>query len=296
MKNSVSLYLMGLTWLNWRIATISGANLLQQPFNNTFKSRSLKAIDWCALNCPKGPNIACTLKGDCLTIAAPCQFLKLDKARLLDLHNQLRNLFATGNEPQAKGLQVADMMVVEWDDDLAFTASCNLKTCPSSMEHDTCHITPNFMTSGQNLAWAAGVTDCSEQSLKMVHNWYNEVRELSADQLHSWGKSFQFQSGTGHFTQLIWSKVTHIGCAAFEKDLESGRKECMMACNYGPTGNVLGRAMFKEGPPTSACPRGLVANSKHAGLCGAARRNRSFLEAVGAAFPCIVALQRMFSG
>lgn len=186
MKISVSLYLMGLTWLNWGPIGISG-HLYQQPFN-TFRSRGLKAIDWCSLSCPKGPNIACTLQGDCLNIAAPCKLLQLDEVKLLDKHNELRwlilslsfllirtsvvrNLFASGNEPRADGLQVADMLAVQWDNDLAFTASCNLKTCPSSMEHDQCHITPTFKTSGQNLAWASGVPDCMEQSLKMVQSW-----------------------------------------------------------------------------------------------------------------------------
>lgn len=133
----------------------------------------------------------------------------------------------------------------------------------------------------------------NQLSLKLCR--YNEVNTLSVDQLRSWGECYQFQSGTGHFTQVIWSQVSHIGCAAFEKDLDGGRKECMMACNYGPAGNTMGRGMFKEGRAASACPEGLKANSKHAGLCGAARRNKSSLEAVGAAFLCIAALQKIAS-
>lgn len=205
MKISVTLYLMGLTWLSGGSVIVSG-NLTQQPFNtkvlleqhnSVLRSRRSEesepeGIDWCNLSCGKTPNIACTFHGDCLNIDEPCQLLLVDHVRLLDIHNELRwliltvdcsflmilsnvvrNLFATGNEPRTEGLQVADMMALQWDDNLAFTASCNLKSskCTPDVKSDDCHITPTFTTSSQNIAWAAGVPDCLKETLKMVQTW-----------------------------------------------------------------------------------------------------------------------------
>lgn len=118
---------------------------------------------------------------------------------------------------------------------------------------------------------------------------YDEVDTLTAQQIRSLSQNFQARSSMlRRFTLMIWAEVTHIGCAAYGKTLKDGRKECMLTCNYGPAGNKMGRRMFTEGAPASACPEGLAANSKHTGLCGKARRNKLSLAAVGAAFLGIV--------
>lgn len=70
----------------------------------------------------------------------------------------------------------------------------------------------------------------------------------------------------GHFTQLAWANVTHIGCALYSRNVDG--TSCMLACNYGPAGNWLGQPMFREGQPASACPNGLGPSSKYPGLCG----------------------------
>ena len=43
----------------------------------------------------------------------------------------------------------------------------------------------------------------------------------------------------GHYTQLIWSGTTHVGCA-----IETRADQSLLACRYAPPGNVDGRAPF----------------------------------------------------
>ena len=71
----------------------------------------------------------------------------------------------------------------------------------------------------------------------MFSGRYNEIS------LYSY-KSPSFSTATGHFTQMIWKKSTHIGCAA-AKSKKTGR--VYIACNYWPRGNVLGK--FKDNVP-----------------------------------------------
>lgn len=66
------------------------------------------------------------------------------------------------------------MMMLDWDDGLAFTAHCNLKECPKTMEHDKCRITEKFQNAGQNLAWKSSTKktlDCVSSCDRMVFKW-----------------------------------------------------------------------------------------------------------------------------
>lgn len=41
----------------------------------------------------------------------------------------------------------------------------------------------------------------------------------------------------GHYTQLIWSGTTHVGCA-----IERRGDQSLLACRYAPPGNIDGRS------------------------------------------------------
>lgn len=158
---------------------------------HSFISRGFESVDWCKLSCKGEENIACTHKGQCLTPVGTCKFLTVNKQEILDEHNKFRligrktmflfiircicrNLFAMGEDPRTGGLKVANMMWLDWDDGLAFTAHCNLKECPKKMEHDKCRITEKFKFAGQNLAWQSSTDqslNCITSSPKMVFRW-----------------------------------------------------------------------------------------------------------------------------
>lgn len=93
----------------------------------------------------------------------------------------------------------------------------------------------------------------------------------------------------GHFTQLAWATITHVGCALYEM-LDGEEMNCMLACNYGPGGNLHGASMFKEGAPASACPKGVSPNSKYPGLCGGGANTLHILSPLFI-FPIVVILQ-----
>ena len=67
-------------------------------------------------------------------------------------------------------------------------------------------------------------------------------------------------TATGHFTQIIWAEVTHLGCARAEWN---GRQE--LVCNYGPVGNIRNQPIYLSGPQCSKCPKGC--STMYKGLC-----------------------------
>jgi pathogenesis-related protein 1 len=47
----------------------------------------------------------------------------------------------------------------------------------------------------------------------------------------------------GHFTQVMWAKSTHVGCARAECP-DQTKRTFVAVCNYGPGGNIVGRYPF----------------------------------------------------
>ncbi|XP_050316006.1 scoloptoxin SSD552-like [Anthonomus grandis grandis] len=226
-----------------------------------------KDFDWCTLNCQQENHIACVHKGQCKPIS-PCTVPKFDPAEIVEEHNKLRNKFAKGETTQAPGVTASNMIALDWDWDLAFLATCNLKKCEDSMKHDHCHVTETHKSAGQNLAWTKGFKDpCEKRITNMVNDWFDEIKPLTADQIKALTSNFQMPPMAGHFTQLVWAEITHVGCALTSKD-DGTSTICTLACNYGPAGNILTDSMFKEGAAASACSNGLSANAKYPGLCG----------------------------
>ncbi|KAK6528255.1 hypothetical protein TWF281_009502 [Arthrobotrys megalospora] len=50
-----------------------------------------------------------------------------------------------------------------------------------------------------------------------------------------------FSMETGHFTQLVWTNTTQLGCARKECGGEGEAPGWFIACEYSPHGNVLGQ-------------------------------------------------------
>tara|TARA_R110002096_G_scaffold171490_6_gene344594 strand:+ start:60336 stop:61082 length:747 start_codon:yes stop_codon:yes gene_type:complete len=79
---------------------------------------------------------------------------------------------------------------------------------------------------GENLTFFAPV---GSQSPKGVANgWYSEVQQYDFN-------NGQFDFQTGHFTQVVWTSTTELGC---------GVSRCnggeIWVCNYNPPGNMMG--------------------------------------------------------
>ncbi|MCA9579714.1 MAG: CAP domain-containing protein [Polyangiales bacterium] len=78
----------------------------------------------------------------------------------------------------------------------------------------------------------------SHDASYVVSAWYEEVSAY--DYAHP-----GFSMNTGHFTQVVWSESTELGCGVAVCD--GGET---WVCNYGPPGNVTGRFPANVRPAT----------------------------------------------
>ena len=77
---------------------------------------------------------------------------------------------------------------------------------------------------GENLYMCSGKVATGEMA---TTDWYNEIK------MHNFRKDFQ--SGTGHFTQVVWKGTEEVGFGVANK----GNTYCVVA-NYYPPGNFVG--------------------------------------------------------
>ena len=90
---------------------------------------------------------------------------------------------------------------------------------------------------GENLFFSLSDLPKDPSAVEIVGAWYNETKLYN----------FQnpgFQSGTGHFTQVVWKATTTIGVGV----ASSGGKNIVVV-NYSPIGNVQGQYEKNVLPP-----------------------------------------------
>lgn len=85
---------------------------------------------------------------------------------------------------------------------------------------------------GENLAAATTGTVTEADAVKL---WYDELCNTSP-----LGCQQQFSSNTGHYTQVVWSSSTALGCGK-GSTTASGATQDMWVCWYCPSGNVGGQ-------------------------------------------------------
>lgn len=83
----------------------------------------------------------------------------------------------------------------------------------------------------------------------------------------------------GHYTQMLWSETTEIGCAAgyYTTHTKYGNRtkkwhHLLLVCNYGPGGNYISLPVYKVGKPAADCPANLARNKRFPGLCGVSKK------------------------
>ncbi|KAF8764846.1 CRISP/Allergen/PR-1-like [Argiope bruennichi] len=195
----------------------------------------------------KEPNEECDLQESEVTEA--------DKKMILKTHNEFRMKIATGNESGMP--KASNMMEIVWDDELASIAQKWADQCTFRHDCFDCRKVERFPV-GQNIYTISSTGRAESGHWKeMTEGFYEEVKDFDKNVI----KSFKPNSAYGHFTQLAWAETWLIGCgeAVYKKD---GENKSLLVCNYGPTGNIEGAEMYKEGEPCSDCPSGTCCCNK----------------------------------
>merc|ERR1711872_319330 len=99
---------------------------------------------------------------------------------------------------------------------------------------------------------------------KAVTNWYSEVEKPGFDSSNI--SPFQYVSGAGHYTQVVWADTSAVGCGLVNYK-DGFWFSTLIACNYAVGGNMMGGTMYEAGTGCSNCPSGTSCDSTFNSLC-----------------------------
>lgn len=118
---------------------------------------------------------------------------------------------------------------LRWSADLARDAArwADRLAAAGMLQHDGAN-----RSEGENL-WMG--TRGAYRVEEMVAGWANEKALLR--RLRSWQDNYH---RVGHYTQMIWSGTTAVGCA-----LSKGRSFEVLVCRYDPPGNVWNQSPYR---------------------------------------------------
>lgn len=142
-------------------------------------------------------------------------------ARLLAAQNRARA--EAGVRPMIWNAQLATDAKV-WADKLAETGR---------FEHSPDE--PGVEPQGENL-WAG--TPGAYPPESMIGLWVAEKRDYKSGVFPNNSRSGDVRN-VGHYTQLIWSETTQVGCS-----MTRGQREEILVCRYSAPGNVMGRRVI----------------------------------------------------
>lgn len=145
-----------------------------------------------------------------------------DARDYVDAHNAVR---AAVQRPADYPGPWAPVPPVAWSDEVASDAQAWAEHLRKSMK---CGLTHSDTRDGENLA--GGKKMDAEDAVRM---WAGDM-----DRYH-YSPKYEFEPRSGHYTQLVWRKTTHIGCAR----ATCGRNS-VVVCRYRPAGNRIGKAPY----------------------------------------------------
>ncbi|XP_022240530.1 venom allergen 3-like [Limulus polyphemus] len=202
----------------------------------------------------RGQNSQCAISGR--MISPP------EAQEIVHVHNTLRQRIALGNENRGSQTPASNMREMYWDDELARLAQRLADQCIFKHDCSRCRKVERFNV-GQNMASVASSFDDNTVDWKLIiNNWYDQVKIFRANYINP----FRFVPGTGHFSQVVWADTYKVGCG-YTHYYKNGKSMKLFVCNYGPTGNVLRDAMYKQGTSCSECPHGTSCSRNYRGLC-----------------------------
>merc|ERR1712227_1131541 len=226
--------------------------------------------DYCAQS---SGHTMCKYAGPSNDCAAKTEVRELSdsaKQAILDKHNELRRRVAKGEETggiNAPQPGATNMKKMFWNTELEAIAQRWSDQC--TFGHDSERNKLDGTSVGQNAYWGASTQQVSEADVqagvnKATQAWYDEVTNPGFDSTHI--NPYQFNSGTGHYTQVVWADSEELGCGLVYYKGDQ-YYETLVVCNYAKAGNFLGSAMYETGTACSNCPSGYTCDD---GLCAKA--------------------------
>jgi hypothetical protein len=130
------------------------------------KKNSILQNSTCSIKCGADKHSACDCK-----MTPPRTYISDDLVQfrqdILDKHNELRNKFASGEEPKTAGKKASNMMVLNYDLELEHIAKCHGGHIVS--DHDQCRLAHDKTPVGQNLAGSSSNTP--NYHMQGMQNW-----------------------------------------------------------------------------------------------------------------------------
>jgi len=184
-----------------------------------------------------------------------------EKKIIVDKHNALRRKIARGQDEVSHMPNAANMMELEWDDELAYIAQGWANQC--YWEHDKCRITKDgcFASVGQNLA-VDGHSSPNGKATNWdwaIQEWYDEVKDYNKENAEKYTSPGKNGAMVGHFTQVIWADTHKVGCGYVKfygsQPLGKAYYNNYYVCNYGRAGNTPNKPIYIVGKACSECPK-----------------------------------------
>lgn len=238
--------------------------------------------EYCKMKCPTVSDMhticqfKCRVAKDCVEYE---EYDLNDKERgtILHAHNMYRQKLASGKDKRGDNSAAKDMRVLYYDKELEIAVSCWGRRC--RFAHDRCRHTPSYASAGQNLfqqSSSAPIDAFDEKYLNTsVKHWYEEIEDTNPDMI--WHFAPILGTQIGHFTQVIWANTVVIGCTRVTYEQPQAavyRFNMHLLCNYSPTGNIIGSAVYWRG---AGCAGQLRKSPKYPALCD----DPAFLKSLG---------------
>ncbi|CRL03994.1 CLUMA_CG017112, isoform B [Clunio marinus] len=198
---------------------------------------------------------------------------KLEERKVITgLHNEIRNLIASGQNERFKSAQ--RMAFMKWSKSLTYVSSFNVLKCEFS--HDRCRNTKRYKYSGQNLGIrqtsnrAANRTELMNHFSDLIRLWIEENKYCNQSFIDFFEPHPNTSIQIGHFTVMVRDENPYVGCSAVEYFLDNDWFY-MIACNYA-TNNFHSEGVYVPGKSCSGCHTGCHAN--YTALCS---QNETYL-------------------
>ena len=128
----------------------------------------------------------------------------------------------------------------------AYALGCNFQHSPEASRPER----------GENLYASTGAPTANTPT-DAVADWARESTLYTFGQIPA-----PNQNDVGHYTQIVWSSTTAVGCGINTCNVNSpfpahfGPTWTIVVCQYSPPGNVRGQFPYQPAPPGAGIPRG----------------------------------------